>query len=276
MSAVEHWPLFGLTVRTPRVELRYPDDAAVAEIASRSGTDGIHDPAFMPFGFEWTDVAPTRAGCAGVDGCKAGWVVATRAGVRVVERIADVFAVGHTVVGIDMPVGLPSSEPRAADLAARRFLSPRGSTVFPTPPRVCLAARDYGEACAMSVAATGKKLTLQTWNILAKMREVDEAVDPGDEQRVIEVHPECSFAVMNADQPLPSKKSREGLGQRAALLEAEFGHLPDRLAGAGRDDILDAYAALWTAERFARGQHREMPTGDRQRDSRGLLMRIVA
>jgi predicted RNase H-like nuclease len=126
------------------------------------------------------------------------------------------------------------------------------------------------------VAATGKKLTLQTWNIVAKIREVDEAVDPGDEQRVIEVHPECSFAVMNADRPLPSKKDRDGLAQRTALLEAEFGRLPGRLAGAGRDDILDAYAALWTAERYARGQHREMPIEDRQRDSRGLLMRIVA
>src|ERR1700712_5016081 len=58
MSAVEVWPLFGLRVRTPRVELRYPTDDEVAEIAHRSVADGIHDPAFMPFGFEWTDVDP--------------------------------------------------------------------------------------------------------------------------------------------------------------------------------------------------------------------------
>jgi RimJ/RimL family protein N-acetyltransferase len=58
MSRVDHWPLFGLRVRTPRIELRYPSDDDVAEIAQRSVTDGIHDPAWMPFAFEWTDVAP--------------------------------------------------------------------------------------------------------------------------------------------------------------------------------------------------------------------------
>ena len=58
MSAVEHWPLFGLRVRTPRVELCYPDDEQIAEIASRAARDGVHDPAFTPFTIEWTDVPP--------------------------------------------------------------------------------------------------------------------------------------------------------------------------------------------------------------------------
>jgi RimJ/RimL family protein N-acetyltransferase len=55
MSRETHWPLFGLRVRTPRVELRYPDDddvAALAELAAK----GVHDPAFMPFEITWTDV----------------------------------------------------------------------------------------------------------------------------------------------------------------------------------------------------------------------------
>ena len=58
MSLNQHWPLFGLRVRTSLVELRYPTDDEVAEIAERSVTDGIHDPAVMPFGIEWTDVPP--------------------------------------------------------------------------------------------------------------------------------------------------------------------------------------------------------------------------
>ncbi len=58
MSAVEHWPLFGLRIRTPRVELCYPDDEQIAEIASRAARDGVHDRAFMPFTIEWTDVPP--------------------------------------------------------------------------------------------------------------------------------------------------------------------------------------------------------------------------
>src|SRR5262249_50634712 len=52
-----HWPLFGLRVSTPRIDLRYPDDedcVAVAELAAR----GVHDPSAMPFSVPWTDVEP--------------------------------------------------------------------------------------------------------------------------------------------------------------------------------------------------------------------------
>ena len=58
MSLNQHWPLFDLRVRTPLVELRYPTDAEIAEIAEKSVTEGIHDPATMPFGIAWTDVPP--------------------------------------------------------------------------------------------------------------------------------------------------------------------------------------------------------------------------
>jgi RimJ/RimL family protein N-acetyltransferase len=48
------WPLFDLTVRTPRLELRYIDDGLAAELAHLAGR-GIHDPAYMPFTLPWTD-----------------------------------------------------------------------------------------------------------------------------------------------------------------------------------------------------------------------------
>ena len=57
MACVDHWPLFALRVRTPRLELRYPDDelaAALAELAA----DGIHDPGFRPFLRPWSEVPP--------------------------------------------------------------------------------------------------------------------------------------------------------------------------------------------------------------------------
>ncbi|MEQ1873742.1 MAG: GNAT family N-acetyltransferase [Ilumatobacteraceae bacterium] len=50
------WPLFGLQVRTPRLELRYIDDELATELALLA-LKGIHDPATMPFGIPWTDVA---------------------------------------------------------------------------------------------------------------------------------------------------------------------------------------------------------------------------
>lgn len=46
------WPLFGLAVRTPRLELRYPTDLDALELAGRTGD--IHDPAFMPFDTPWS------------------------------------------------------------------------------------------------------------------------------------------------------------------------------------------------------------------------------
>jgi len=56
-SLETHWPLFGLAVRTPRLELRHPDDGMECELAGVAA-DGIHDPEFMPFSIPWTDVSP--------------------------------------------------------------------------------------------------------------------------------------------------------------------------------------------------------------------------
>ena len=54
---VDHFPLLGLRLRTPRLELRLPSPeelAALAEVAA----DGIHAPEVMPFLVPWTDQSP--------------------------------------------------------------------------------------------------------------------------------------------------------------------------------------------------------------------------
>ena len=51
-----YWPLFDLRVRTPRLELRPPDDDVAVELA-RIAAQGIHDPATMPFMIPFTDQA---------------------------------------------------------------------------------------------------------------------------------------------------------------------------------------------------------------------------
>lgn len=51
------WPLFGLRVRTPRVELR-PVDPDLAYDLGRLATAGIHDPDTMPFFVPWTRAEP--------------------------------------------------------------------------------------------------------------------------------------------------------------------------------------------------------------------------
>jgi RimJ/RimL family protein N-acetyltransferase len=50
-----------LVVRTPRLELRYPDDALLFELAELA-TEPIHSPDTMPFSYPWTDVSPEQRG----------------------------------------------------------------------------------------------------------------------------------------------------------------------------------------------------------------------
>lgn len=51
----EAWPLFGLRVATPRLELRVPRDEDFAGLLDLIDA-GIHDPASMPFAVPWTDL----------------------------------------------------------------------------------------------------------------------------------------------------------------------------------------------------------------------------
>ena len=50
----EHWPLFALTVRTPRVELRVVNEPTAFDLVDLAST-GIHSPDLMPFTHPWTD-----------------------------------------------------------------------------------------------------------------------------------------------------------------------------------------------------------------------------
>lgn len=55
--ASSRWPLTGLRLRTPRLELRLPsadDLEALADLAAA----GVHDPDVMPFLMPWTDTPP--------------------------------------------------------------------------------------------------------------------------------------------------------------------------------------------------------------------------
>jgi len=54
-----HWPLQGLRLRTPRLELRLPGLAELDALAQLSA-DGVHDPDWMPFLVPWTDLPPAE------------------------------------------------------------------------------------------------------------------------------------------------------------------------------------------------------------------------
>ena len=226
---------------------------------------------------------------AGIDGCPAGWVAAIQVDTEVELRLAsclkDLVAdlPARSLLAIDMPIGLPEAGPRECDVLARRRLgAARGASVFAAPVRAVLNARDYATALARHRRADGRGLSRQAFNILPKIREVDRllASRPNLRRRMIEVHPESSFAQWNGGAPIPAgKKTREGRQQRSHLVDTRWPGLREAFLAltlrreVAEDDILDAFAALWSAERYARGEALCLPER-RVRDTRGLWMAI--
>jgi predicted RNase H-like nuclease len=211
--------------------------------------------------------AGTRVGGTAVGGTAVRW--------RVAADAAEVLAVtgGCVAVGVDIPIGLPTGAARrTCDRLAAARLGAARSSVFPAPPREVLASRTHPDACAVARRLTGRAISLQTFHIGPKIAEWD-VVDPPD--GVVEVHPELSFRALAPDVAFASKRTVRGAGQRIAALGrwvdvgAALADLPD---GVGLDDVLDAFAAAWSAARWARGVA-EVLGGEV--DERGRPMRMV-
>jgi predicted RNase H-like nuclease len=180
---------------------------------------------------------------------------------------------------VDIPIGLAPAGPRHADVEARRGLGPRRSSVFPAPVRSVLAASTYEEACALSRTACGKAISKQLFNILPKIREVDALVTPCRQERLFEMCPELSLAVLAGAPMAFAKTTRQGRAERLQALSAVFGraqiecHLRKPPPNSRTDDVLDAFAGAWTARRYAAGAHLRLGG---QLDERGLRMEVVA
>lgn len=56
---IDQWPLKGLRVQSPRLELRLPSEDELAEVADVAAR-GVHAPNVRPFLTPWTDLAPAE------------------------------------------------------------------------------------------------------------------------------------------------------------------------------------------------------------------------
>ena len=242
---------------------------------------------------------------AGADGCRRGWIVAlrnTETGehrVRFVHALADALRAGPLaldappgVLAVDVPIGLLGSarrRGRPADRAARDLLGwPRRTSVFSPPARPALAAETHPEASALNRAsgADAPGLSIQAFGIVPKLREADALATPALQRgdgglRMVEAHPEVAFAQMNGGEAVvASKKKPEGRAVRVGLLREACVADPLALVAecrgtASADDVLDALACAWTAERVLRGTALRLPETP-EADPRGLLMEIWA
>ncbi|MFP6808031.1 MAG: DUF429 domain-containing protein [Pseudomonadales bacterium] len=227
----------------------------------------------------------------GLDGCKSGWFFvalddASGVEIGILSTIAEIeplLDLDSTVL-IDIPIGLRSSGSleRLCDKHARKLLGPkRGSSVFRVPCRTALTALDYQQASTVNFENTGKKLSKQTWGIVAKIREVDDYIRRSANGVLPrEMHPELCFCALNLMRPLKhNKKTDQGFAERIDILCSYFAE-SERVVSLGlsrflrkvvaRDDIVDALVGAVTAKLplISLPQHIEI-------DGEGLQMEIV-
>jgi predicted RNase H-like nuclease len=228
--------------------------------------------------------------CVGVDGCRAGWLAVAELTDRSIRaRVYPSFSdlvesfPTSTVIAIDIPIGLPEKSFRTCDRDTRRALGvTRGSSVFPAPLRAVLKAKSYSEACQTRLRIDAKKMSLQAWGIVPKVREVDKVLlaKPELAHRIYEAHPEATFAHWAGEPQQHSKKTAAGRRERFELIESVWPGAVAQSRGELRgadyqvDDLYDAFAVLWTARRIVAGKHRSLPSTP-ESDSKGLPMRIV-
>jgi predicted RNase H-like nuclease len=223
----------------------------------------------------------------GADGYRGGWIAAVDLGngKSAVEEFGSFKdLLDHCefdLIAIDVPIGLFDAGARQCDLWARRMLGiPRSASVFPAPIRPMLQARTYGEACSLRFELEGKRCSKQLFNILGKVKEVDAAMAPHLQERVLEAHPEVSFAALSGSRPMQHPKTtKRGRLERLALLRKHFTDVADRMVEKegirASTDIIDAYACLWTARRIGAGREKRLPPGFTEVDPRGLRAEIA-
>ncbi len=231
---------------------------------------------------------------AGVDGCRAGWIVVLlqQTGrtwthqVTLCPTFADVLALDPTpaVIAIDIPIGLLDKlQPggRECDRQARQLLGRRASSVFTPPTRSMLHATRYTQVRKFG-------LSIQSFNILPKIREVDQLMTSALQQRVHEAHPELAFMSLAGMAMQYNKKTQEGQEERLSILEqafrspfvkggkrgarGDFYQWPVR-SQATPDDLLDAHVLAWTALRISTCQASRVPSQPLL-DAKGLRMEI--
>lgn len=265
-SDVRWWPLSALPpmsdIMTARIEAATSGETAARFVGPVGADDEAPPPVLTP-----------PAPVLGVDACPAGWVGVVidpqrRASVFVapdITGLVDLVRERHDVpvVAVDIPIGLPDAGGRQADAEARRALVGKASSVFSTPVRAAVEAATYEEARAANLAATGGRTSVsaQAYALRAKVLQVDAWVRGRPGARVIEVHPEVSFARMAGAPLLARKKDADGVRARREALAAHGIVAPAwfRGAGFGEDDLLDACAVAWTAVRHALGVSESYP-----------------
>lgn len=214
---------------------------------------------------------------AGVDGTRRGWVYALVEERKVLEiGLMERFSFLGFPVLVDIPIGLPETGERVCDRLARKILSRRAGCVFTVPVREAIYQKTYEDALMINRKKQGKGFSVQFWNIVEKVREVDLFLreNPSLVSVIKESHPELCFLRLSG-RLLASKHTEEGIKQRIDVLRRfltldvkELKKTEERLKVA-LHDLLDALVLALSGQ-FSLETIPENPPNDRY----GLPMSI--
>lgn len=229
----------------------------------------------------------------GIDGCRAGWIAISldeeNAGYWLLESDQDLkeYLEEFDRIFIDVPIGLTEDEyVRECDDELRNVLGPDyQASVFNPPIRPALHAPTYAEASMTSYETTGKKISIQAWNITPNIKIVDQYLqnDEALREKVFESHPELLFRILNGNNSILQKKAtKKGLRHRLSLLKKHSQFADDffrdikeeyRRNQVDEDDIVDAMSLALFALRSIERDLKTLPDNP-PTDSTGLPMAI--
>jgi len=229
----------------------------------------------------------------GINGCRSGWIAISldeeNAGYWLLEtqqELEEYFA-AYDRIFVDVPIGLEDKNyMRECDELLRNRLGPDyRESVFNPPIRAALHAPTYGEASVITYEATGKKISVEAWNMTPKIKQVDQLLQKRQEFRanVYESYPELLFHILNGDNIILQKKAtKKGLRHRLDLLKKESSYVDDffrdikeeyRRNQVDEDNIIDAMVLGLFALRAVDAPILSLPS-DPSQDTTGLPMAI--
>ncbi|MFD0933182.1 DUF429 domain-containing protein [Psychroflexus salinarum] len=171
---------------------------------------------------------------AGIDSCPLGWVVILhdykKFSFEAVKSIDELMELHPDLnrVFIDIPIGLSSIDfTRTIENKLRKELGNRSSTIFTPASRKAIYASDYDKARDINKRVLGKSISIQSYNISKKIKEIDQfMVYKTDELEIYESHPEICFKYLNDLDVIQTKKStKEGFEERFQLLKQHYPQL---------------------------------------------------
>ena len=226
---------------------------------------------------------------AGIDGSKGGWVCVSgyennfkELKFEKLKEFDDIKSKDFNLVLVDIPIGLDidlKKGGRIVDKLARKELLTNKSSIFNAPSRLVLEAKNYEEANKIN-KNKGMGLSKQSWNLVKKIKEVDEFIRNSNKTIIFESHPEIIFQAMKRDKVSTKKKNDEGIIERRNLLEKNGFNkvfLEKNLSAKDsfykKDDFIDACSLFWSANRAIAKTEVKIPN-DIVLDSEGIIMQI--